>query len=182
MQDDVPVAIRSIESIELSEDGGNLAENFEGSFELQDGVIRATDAAAVYARIAKHSRTGWSLQLSASGIDAEGRNHYGAVSFQIGVSKLAVTLAPPPSNPALVVSNIPVRVSVMGTDVALSRVSDANGHFEVDALPDAMVALNAMTIAAGVYYYGDAALTLCADRSVTLFMLNVNDVVQVSAR
>ena len=178
VQDDVRVGIRSIESIELSEGGGNLADTFEDSFALQDGVMRATDAAVVYARIVKHSRIGRALQLSAYGIDAEGRNHYGAVSFQIGLSKLAVTLAPPPSNPALVVSNIPVRVSVMGTDVALSRVSDANGHFEVDALPDATVALNAMTIAAGVYYYGDAALTLCADRSVTLFMLNVKDVVQ----
>jgi hypothetical protein len=177
VQDDVPVDIRSIESIELSEGGGNLAESFEDSFELQDGVMRATDGAAVYARIVKHSRIGRALQLSAHGIDAEGRTHDGAVSFQIGLSKLAVTLAPPPSNQALVISNIPVRVSVMGTGVALSRVSDANGHFEVDALPDATVALHAMTIAAGVYYYGDAALTLCADRSVTLFMLNVQDVV-----
>jgi hypothetical protein len=116
-------------------------------------------------------------RLSAYGIDAEGRNYYGAVSFQIGLSKLAVTLAPPPSNPALVVSNIHVRVSVMGTAVALSRVSDANGHLEVDALPDATVALDAMTIAAGIYYYGAAVVTLCADRSVTLFMLNVKDVV-----
>jgi hypothetical protein len=138
-------------------------------------VIHAVDVAAVYGRIAALSRIGRPLSLTASAIDTEGRSHYGAVSFQMGRFTLRVALAPPPSNPALSVANIPVRVSVMGSDIAMLRISDANGRLEVDALPDATIAFDARTTSAGIHYYGNATVTMCADRSVTLHMLNVKD-------
>jgi hypothetical protein len=117
------------------------------------------------------------MSIVARGIDSEGRAYYGEVPCQLGQFTLAVTLAPPPSNPALPVSNVPVRVSVMGSDVAMTRVSDAEGKFEIEFLPEATIAFDAHAIASGDHYYADAMLTLCADRSVTLLLRNVTDVV-----
>jgi hypothetical protein len=177
VQDDGPVRIKSIEEIALSDAPGDLGESLEQFFVVADGVMHARDPAAVYQRIAGQSRIGRQLSIVAAAIDSEGRAHYGNVHFQIGQFKLAVMLAPPPSNPALPVSNITVRVSVVGTDAAMRRVSDAHGRFEIESLPDATLVFDAHTVASGIHYYTNAMLTVCTDRSVTLLMLNVKDLV-----
>jgi hypothetical protein len=171
------VRIQSVEGIELADVPGTAGEDLTPFFKVIDGVMHATDTAAVYGRIAAHSRIGRPISLVARAIDSEGRAHYGDVPFQIGQFKLTVTLAPPPSNPALRVSNVPVRLSVVGTDVAMTRTSDADGRFDIESLPDATLTFDAHVIASGDHYYADATLTLCADRSVTLLMRNVKDVV-----
>ena len=176
VQEDVPASIESIESIDVSDVVGDTGENLEGFFSVSNGVMHATDLEPVLERIASQSRIGRPLWLSANAIDTEGRFHYGAVAIHLGRFSLAVRLAAPPSNPALPVSNIPVRVSVVGSEIAMRVLSDADGRFEIESLPDATVAFDAEAIASGVYYYGQATLTMCADRSVTLAMLNVKDV------
>jgi hypothetical protein len=182
VQDDSPVTIERIEAIDVSDVQGDAGENLERFFRVNDGVMHATDAAAVYERIAGHSRIGRPLSLAASAIDTEGRSHYGAFRFQIGRFTLAVRLNAPPSNPVLPVSNIPVRVSVIGSDIAMHRIADADGRFEIESLPDATVEFDAHTTAAGVHYYGQATMTMCADRSVTLVMANVRDLVAGTPR
>lgn len=177
VQDFAPVAIESIDSIELSDGAGDAGEYLEQFFTVAGGVMHATDPAAVYRRIAGRSRIGRPLSLAVSATDTEGRSHDGSVSFYLGQFKLAVTLAAPPSNPTLPISNIPVRVSVVGSDIAVRRVSDANGRFEIESLPDATLAFDAHTVAAGMHYYANATLTMCADRSVTVPMLNVKDLI-----
>ena len=82
-------------------------------------------------------------------------------------------LAAPPSNPGLAVSNIPVTISVVGTDVAVRRTSDASGRFELEFLPDATIAFEAHTVVSGIHYYADTTLTMCADRTVSVHMRNV---------
>jgi hypothetical protein len=176
-QDNAPVAIESIDSIELSDGSGDAGDDLEQFFKVAGAVMHTTDPAAVYRRIAGRSRIGRPLWLAVSATDTEGRSHYGGVSFYLGQFTLSVTLAAPPSNPALPISNIPVRVSVVGSDIAMRRVSDANGRFEIESLPDATLAFDAHTVAAGIHYYANATLTMCADRSVTVPMLNVKDLV-----
>jgi len=90
------------------------------------------------------------------------------VQFQTGKFKVTVTLAAPPSNPALPISNISVRVSVGGGEAAMKRVSDASGRFEIDSLPDATIHIDAHTAASGTHYYADATITLCGDTSATV--------------
>jgi hypothetical protein len=65
----------------------------------------------------------------------------------------------------------------MGSEIVLSRTSDAHGRFQIEALPDATLDFDAHTVASGTHYYANAALTLCANRSVTLLMANVKDLV-----
>jgi hypothetical protein len=99
------------------------------------------------------------------------------VQFHSGKFKMTVTLAAPPSNPALPVSNITVRVSVGGGEAAMTRVSDASGRFEIDSLPDATIHIDAHTAASGTHYYADAAITLCGDTSATVVLRNLDDIV-----
>jgi hypothetical protein len=177
VQDDRLVTIEHIDDIELSDAPGESTEAVEEFFTVNAGVIRAADVPALFERIEKRPRTGRLLALAAMAIDTEGRTHYGTVRFQLGRFRLAVRLAAPPSNPALSVANIPIRVSVIGSDIAMNCISDANGRFEMDSLPDATIEFDAHTAAANNHYYLDATVTLCADRSVTLRMRNVEDLV-----
>ena len=177
IQDDRVVTIEHIDDIELGDAPSDSGEVVEELFTVAGGVIRAADVPAVYERIAQRARIGRSLALVATAVDTEGRTHYGAVRFQLGRFRLAVRLAAPPSSPMLPVANIPVLVSVVGSGIAMTRVSDANGRFEIESLPDATIALDAHTTAANMYYYADASVTVCANRSVTVRMLNVKDLV-----
>ena len=177
IQDDRVVTIEHIDDIELGDAPSDSGEVVEELFTVAGGVIRAADVPAVYERIAQRARIGRSLALVATAVDTEGRTHYGAVRFQLGRFRLAVRLAAPPSSPMLPVANIPVLVSVVGSGIAMTRVSDANGRFEIESLPDATIALDAHTTAANMHYYADASVTVCANRSVTVRMLNVKDLV-----
>lgn len=177
MQDDDLVRIESIESIELSDTRGSGRDTLAQYFRVTDGVMRATDVPAVSKFLAQQATDGRPLWIMASGIDEEGRRHYGDVQFQTGKFKLTVTLAAPPSNPALPVSNVTVRVSVGGADAAMRRVSDASGRFDIESLPDATIDIEAHTIASGNHYYVDATVTLCGDTSATVLLLNIKDIV-----
>ncbi len=177
VQDDVPVSIDRIEGIEIANARGDVGESVEEFFGVSDRAIQATAPSAVYRRMLEQVRIGRPLWLAVSAVDTEGRFHYGSLPFQIGQFRLDVGLAPPPSNPALQVAHIAVRISVVGTDIALRRTSDASGRFQIEGLPDGTVKFDAHTVASGIHYYANTTLTLCADRSVTLLMANVKDLV-----
>jgi hypothetical protein len=57
------------------------------------------------------------------------------------------------------VSNIKVRVTVGGGDVAMNRTADAQGRFEIESLPDATLDFEAHTEASGRHYYTNVSLT-----------------------
>jgi len=182
MQDEAPVPIDHIEEIALSDDPDAFGEDLKPFFTVVHGVIEATNLPALRGRIAAYSRNGRPLSLSVITIDTQGRGHYGQLRFQVGEFRLVVTLAPPPSNPALPVSNIKVRVTVGGADVAMNRTSDAQGRFEIESLPDATLGFEAHTEASGMHYYTNASLTLCGNGSVTIPMLSVKDIVAGTPR
>ena len=177
VHDEVPVWIDRIESIELADDRYESGENVEEFFGVSDGAIHAKAPSVACRRLMAQAKIGRSLWLAVLATDSEGRIHHGSVPFQIGQFNLNVTLAPPPSNRALPVSNIPVRISVAGSEIVLRRTSDAHGRFQIDGLPDASLNFDAHVVVAGHHYYAERALLLCADRSVTLLMRSVTDVV-----
>lgn len=177
VQDDVPVRIDRIEEMEIADDRYEPGESVEELFGVSDGAIHAKVPSAVYRHIVGRVPISGPLWLIVSARDTEGRSLHGSVPFQIGQFNLNVTLAAPPSNPALPVSNIPVRISVVGTEVVLRRISDAHGRFQIEGLPDATLDFGAHVVAAGDHYYAEGALSLCADRSLTLLMRSVKDVV-----
>jgi hypothetical protein len=177
VEDDHPVRIEQIESIELSDADGSAVEELGRLFGVADGVMRVTDGPAVFRILEQRSKTGRPVLLEASGIDAEGRTRYGDLKFQTGRYKLIVTLAAPPSNPALSVSNVTVRVTVVDGDVAIERISDRSGRFEIDLLPEATLHIDAHTITSANHYYADAFVILCGDTSATILLRSVKDIV-----
>jgi len=171
------VRIDHIESIGLSDVRGSTGENLEPFFSVTAGVMRATDVRAVFELIAHQSGSGRPVWIMASAVDSKGRKHYGDVQFQTGQFKLTITLAAPPSNPALPVANIPVRVSIAGMDIAMRRISYASGRFEIDPVPDAPVSIDAHSVASGEHCYADATITPCGDTSATVLLRNLKDIV-----
>lgn len=154
-------------------DGGSI--DVKDLFAIEDGTIAARSPGALFARLG--SLVDDTIVLRVAGSDRRGWSHAGRVGFRVGQSRLAVTLAPPPSNPGLSVSNIRVGISLVGAGIAVERVSDASGRLEVESLPHATIALDCETASGGAHYYGQAMMRHAGDRSVRLVMRHVSDVV-----
>ena len=102
--------------------------------------------------------------------------HQGRIEFRVGQWPLSVTLEPPPSNRALPVSKVEVGITLLGAGIAVQRVADAKGRFEIESFPSGPIALDCVTVSEGKYYYGQATLVHSGPRSVTLVLRNVEDV------
>jgi hypothetical protein len=175
MRGDGLAPIASIGSIDLVDRHENFERNLDELFAVTDGAIVARSAPKVLESLAAHLEQTIALQVNAE--DAEGGMHYGLVRFRVGQSRLLVTLAAPPSNPALPVSSIEVGVSLIGTGIAVQRVSDADGRFEIESLPHGTIVLDCETVSRGVYYYCGGTMAYWGEQSITLVPLNVTDLV-----
>lgn len=176
MRDDEPVPIARLWSVELLDRAGDLDEVLDKLFEVRDGAIAAIDSGAVFDAMAKHLAETVTLRVHAS--DAADRTHANEVRFRVGQFKLAVALSVPPSNPALPVSHVEVTVSVIGTAIRLRRMADVNGRFEIASLPHANLAFDCETKVEGMYYYCQATMVHSSDRSITLVLRHVSDVMK----
>jgi hypothetical protein len=165
----------NIHQVELLDRDGNVATSLTPWFALSAGALVATDVPAIMSAV--QSQATHEVAIRATGIDAEGFTHQSIARFYVGQFHLQGTLTPPPSAPGLNLANIKVRVEVLGTSVAFDRVSDANGHFDVAAVPIGNVGLDSQTLQNGVNYYGQGTTFLTSDRSVSLVMRSVTDVV-----
>jgi hypothetical protein len=173
MRGDEPAPIDSIGSIDLVDRHENFERNLDELFAIADGSIVARSAAKVLESLVAHSEQTVALQVTAE--DADGGMHHGLVRFRLGLSRLSVTLLPPPSNPALPVSNIAIGVSLIGAGIAVQRVSDREGRFEIDALPHGTIGLDCETVSGGLYYYCGGIMPHWGDQSVILVPLHVSD-------
>jgi hypothetical protein len=165
----------SVVSIYLLDRDEDFERNLEELFTVANSAITANGTAEVFDSLAKHFGETITLQVSAE--DAAGGMHYGEVRFRVGQSRLLVTLSPPPSNPALPVANIEVGVSIVGAGIAVPRVSDAEGRFEIEALPHGTIAFDCETISNGLYYYCGGTMANWGEQSVMLVLRHVTDLV-----
>ncbi len=164
--------VTSIDQIDLVDREGNFKGSLNKYFSVVRGELVSTDAGRVFEALAPQIWQTIALQVQAM-FDHE--LHQGTIAFRVGQSPLSVTLAPPPSNPALAVSNIEVGVSLIGAGIALQRVSDANGRLEIESLPHGTIGLECVVVVNGRYYYGDAILAHSGPHSATLVLRNVDD-------
>ena len=135
MQNGRPMHVTSVDNIDLLDRDGNFERALDELFTVAGGAIVAKSPAQVFDALAKHFGETITLQ-----VDSE------KVRFRVGQSGLAVTLAPPPSNPSLPVSKIAVGVSLVGAGIATERVSDAKGRFELKSFPHGTVAFECETV------------------------------------
>jgi hypothetical protein len=176
MQDDRLAPVAGALSVELRDRDDNFQRSLDELFTISDGAITAISPAKVFDALAGQS--GELITLSVYAEDAAEHTHQARVRFRVGQSRLLVTLVPPPSNPALPVANIEVGVSLIGTGIAVQRVSDAQGRFEIEALPHGTLVFGCETVSGGVYYYCGGTMAYFGEQSITLAPLNVTDLVK----
>lgn len=170
------VRIAEIERVELLDRHGDLSDqDIDRLFTISAGAIAASDTAPVFA--AMIGQLDETITVRVYAVDAAGLGHADEVRFRVGQSRLVVTLAAPPSNPALRISGVEVGVSIMGAGIAVQRVSDDSGRFEIESFPHGTVAFDAEVKQDGRYYYGDATMAHFGERSVTLVLRHVSDLV-----
>jgi hypothetical protein len=166
--------ITSIDDIEVVDRDGDFLAAIEDQFRVVRGEIVAANAARVLELLAP--RFDETIVLRVLAADAEDAMHYGKVAFRVAQWPLSVRLQPPPSNPGLSVSNVEVGISLFGQGIAVQRVSDANGRFEIDAFPSGTIGFDCLVVSNGGYYYGQATLDHSGVEWVTLVLRGVDDV------
>ncbi len=176
MQSDRLAPVAGAVSVELRDRHDNFQRDLDELFTISDGAITAISPAKVFDALAGQS--GELITLGVYAEDAADRTHQARARFRVGQSRLLVTLVPPPSNPSLPVANIEVGVSLIGTGIAVQRVSDAEGRFEIEALPHGTIVFDCETVSGGVYYYCGGTMAYWGEQSITLVPLNVTDLVK----
>ena len=168
--------VTTIDDVDAVDWQGSTIGVVEEHFAVVGGEIVARDAGAVFDAAAP--TFGHPIRLRVGAMAGPNERHAGVIAFHVARSPLSVTLAAPPSNPALPVSGVEVGISLLGGGVGLQRVSDAEGRLHVDAVPHGTVALECETVSGGKYYYGRATLTLSGPRSVTLVLRHADDLIK----
>jgi hypothetical protein len=163
-----------IDDIEVLDRDGNVRAAIEEQFRVVRGEIVATTAARVFEVLAPQFDD--TIVLRVLAMDSEHGLHQGRVVFRVAEWPLSVRLEPPPSNPALSVSNIEIGISLLGKGIAVQRVSDADGRFEIVSFPSGTIAFECVVVSNGWYYSGDAMLDHSGPESVTLVLRSVEDV------
>lgn len=171
----VPVALETIDLVELLDRNGDILAELKPLFSLSGGAISATSLDALRGTLQGQAAN--PIAIRAQGVDAQGFTHAGTVHFRLGLFRLVGVLTPPPSNPVLPVGGIEVRVTLLGTPSVFTRVSDADGRFEIASVPIGNVGFDSQTEQNGQFYYGQGTLFLTSDRSVSLVMRHVSDVI-----
>ena len=173
MQSNRVAPVTSIDQIDIVDRHDQFRGSLAGHFRVVRGEIIATNAAAVFEALRPYF--GETIVLQVQAMASSSAMHQGTVAFRVARWPLSVTLEAPPSNPALSLSKIEVGISVIGAGIAVQRVSDAKGSFEVASFPEGTVALECVAVSRGKYYYGDAVLVHSGPRSIRLVLRNVED-------
>lgn len=176
MRDGMAVPLAEIQMIELRDRNDSwFAPDIDKLFVLTDGTLAVTDTTALFGAMA--DRFDETITVRVDAVDRDGLGHADAVRFRVGQSPLVVTLAAPPSNPGVRISEVEVGISLVGAGIAVQRVSDGNGQFEIASFPHGTIAFDAEVKQDGRYYYGQATMTHFGGRSVTLVLRHVSDLV-----
>lgn len=166
--------VTSIDHVDVVTPEGNHLAAIEDHFSVVGGALVAKDAGRVFEVLGP--QFGAPIVLQVQAMATERAMHQGNIEFRVGQWPLSVTLEPPPSNRALAVSRIEVGITLLGAGIAVQRVADDKGRFEIESFPSGPIALDCVTVSEGKYYYGQATLVHSGPRSVRLVLRNVEDV------
>ena len=170
-----PVTLETIDLVELLDRNGDIIAELKPLFTLTGGAMTAADLASL--RSALQGQAQNQIAIRAQGVDALGFTHAGTVHFRLGLFRLVGVLTPPPSNPALAVAGIEVRVTCSARRSSLPASPTRTGASRLRRCRSATSASTARPRQNGLFYYGQGTLFLTSDRSVSLVMRNVTDVI-----
>jgi hypothetical protein len=137
------------------------------------GTVQGTDAAQVMTNLAA-VRSPAFIRVSAS--DARGFSYDASLAFIPGVYRMEVELAAPPSQPALAVDGLTVQAE-FSTGVQASFTTDANGRFNIPAVPAGLLYVAAGTESGGLAYTVEAYVAVFVNTRLLLRLRGTADVV-----
>lgn len=170
-----PHPVVYVGQVALEDDIGNTLAHLTDDFRVDaEGRLYPVTMDVIRKAIAPHA--GRSLRLSVNGVDALGFTLGEYHSLYLGQHVLNVVLEAPPSNPSLPVAGIEVTYNLMGTDLTLTRTTDAAGAVSFGSVPLGNATLKGMTIDAGLHYHGDAMFFLRQSSLVKVLMAHPKDI------
>ena len=176
-----PRPVVYVGEVALEDDIGNTLAHLTDEFRVDvEGRLYPVTMDVVRKAIAPHA--GRSLRLSVNGVDALGFTLGGYHPLYLGQHVLNAVLVAPPSHPSLSVADIEVTYNLMGTDLILTRTTDAAGAVSFGPVPLGNATLKGMTIDSGLHYHGDAMFFLRQSSLVKVLMAHPKDILEGHAK
>jgi hypothetical protein len=172
-QNEKTIKLNSLTSVELY-DGDDHSLGLETmNFQLEaDGTVTPANLAQIRTLLNRSGR----LQFELMGTDADGIEYSGRAAFYISRNKVSGTLLPSPTFSGMHLGAIRVVGTILNTDIIVTTISDANGHFDFPNLPNGNLKIAAQTFQNDRYYYGSGVTALSHDTTLSLPMLSAQDI------
>lgn len=160
----------------LARGASGAVQNLTESFGLTpEGRIAATDPYGVLSVFGGFTGA-IELEVSAGLASTEVLN--GDATFHLAIDSVTGTVAPPPSNGAVPVAGLPVTLSLIGTSILYSGVTDGAGGFGFSPVPQGSYTLATGTTFGGVTYNGLGTVFVNGSTTVTVTLASAADLLQ----
>ena len=177
----VPRPVVYVGEVALEDDIGNTLAHLTDEFRVDaEGRLYPVTMDVIRKAIAPHA--GRSLRLIVNGVDALGFTLGGYHPLYLGQHILNAVLVASPSHPSLSVAGIEITYNLMGTDLTLTRTTDATGAVSFGSVPLGNATLKGMTIDSGLHYHGDAMFFLRQSSVVKVLMAHPKDILAGHAK
>jgi hypothetical protein len=174
LENGTPRPVAALVDVVIEDDIGNTLVRITDQFTVDAaGVLQPVSLASIANAIRPYA--GRSLVLRVMAEDALGFTLVGTTPLYYGQHDLNVTLVAPPSNPGLSVAGLQVSYRLMGTDLVLTRTTDANGTASFGQVPLGNGEVDAATTAGELYYYGQADFFLNRATLARVMMTHSDD-------
>lgn len=172
-QNEKAVASDLVELVELRDPAGGDIKEITGLFTVRSDGSLAADPTAFFQAVG--DLNGKKL-LFAQVLDKQGIPHLQEVPFHVSQRTAQGTLSAPASNPSLPLGGIPIKVSVLNTDISFLTESAANGTFPLPQLPSGNLQIRAETSSGGVSYLGQGTAVVSGNVRIDLKMRGPVDI------
>ncbi|GHT86647.1 hypothetical protein AGMMS49960_16210 [Betaproteobacteria bacterium] len=171
-QDEKAVVTDFVETVNVENTVNNTLIHIEDLFSIRSDGSFAVDSEAFFNAI---GNLGGKKILSVDVLDKQGISHEGIIPFYVSQFTVKARLVAPPSNPTLALGGIPIKVAVMGTDIAFEVESAADGSFPLPLLPAGNLEIKVESIQNKVRYAGWAFRALTSDLRIEVNLLGPTD-------
>ena len=169
------ISLSKLNEVVFSRVGSGTFEVITSYFELKpNGDILSIDIESLKSLLFS-SFGEYELEVHAE--DAEGLIYNDKVTFRIGKYLLEGVLTQPPSNTSLSVSNLIIKASLLGSEIIVETISDSEGKFVLESLPEGSWVIDVETLDEGVNYWFKDAVTINADLSIIITMRSTEDII-----
>jgi len=167
--------LNQITDMRLIDENGSASATIKDLFSIdKNGLIVVSNLDAFRKQLLQNGLPANIIEVEA--VASSGVTYSNIIRFYLGRYQLAAQLAAPPSNPKLDIANIPVTITLSGTDLMIDRVSDASGYINVGIFPGGEIEIYCEAVYDDNYYYGSGNLFLQSNCKVKVNMCHISDI------